>query len=390
MYESFYGFKEKPFNLTPDPDYLFLSQVHDNAYTHLEYAITENKGFVVVTGEIGSGKTTLINFLLRHLPPDTVVGVVNQTDVLPTQFLRLICRKFELDADGKDKADLLSAFHGFLLKQEAGGNRVILIIDEAQNLPLKTIEELRMLSNLESEKHHFLQIVMAGQPEFSALLRREALEQFTQRVTVYCHLEALDEESVRGYIRHRLHVAGASNQEIFDERAVKAVYEHSRGIPRMVNSICDTALVYGYADKIRLIDEGIVHEAARSRKVGRSPSGGNGNPKRSASSDAVQGRDNARLEERLDAVEKEIAVLGTRVSRISRDLGTLANKNRRLTQKTRKVLALLAAHAKETRQVLLKQRKAVEQITNNQAEKDSPTKGRARESLLRRVRQHSS
>jgi general secretion pathway protein A len=390
MYESFYGFKEKPFNLTPDPDYLFLSEVHENAYIHLEYAITENKGFVVVTGEIGSGKTTLINYLLRHLPAATCVGVVNQTDVLPAQFLRMICREFELDVYGKDKADLLSVFHRFVLKQYAEGKRVVLIIDEAQNLPLKTIEELRMLSNLESEKEHLLQIILAGQPELSALLRRKDLEQFAQRVTVYCHLEALDEEGIKGYMRHRLKIAGGSGPDIFDEEAMQAVYAHSRGIPRMVNIICDTALVYGYGDEMRVIDKRIVDEAARSGKVGGFPVGGKADQERFGSSDAIQDRGNARFEERLETMEKEIALLGDRVSQITRDLRTLAERNRRLTQVTRKAVESLGTYARTTRQLVLKQREMVEEDTNHQARQEGSPRGNTQGGLLRRLRPRSS
>ena len=184
MYEQFYGLKEKPFQLTPDPDYLFMSQVHENIYAHLEYAIAENKGFVVITGEIGSGKTTLINHLLRNIQQDIQVGLLNQTNVTPVQFIKRICHEFELPVEGMDKAEMLDSFHEFMLTRFAAGKRVVLIIDEAQNLPVQTLEELRMLSNLEDEKQHLIQIILSGQPELRQKLRRKDLEQFTQRVTV--------------------------------------------------------------------------------------------------------------------------------------------------------------------------------------------------------------
>jgi len=269
MYESFYGFKEKPFNLTPDPDFLFMSHGHENAYTHLDYAVVENKGFVVITGEIGSGKTTLINYLLNNISKDTHVGILNHTSVLPLQFMKMICREFELDVKDKDKAGLLEAFHGFLLRQFSGNRRVILIIDEAQNLPPKTMEEIRMLSNLEAEKQPLIQIILAGQPELRLKLQRRDLEQLAQRVTAYCHIDSLSEEEVRLYIRHRLKVAGGENPDMFENGAVTAVYEHSRGIPRTINVLCDTALVYGYADEMTAIDRIVIEEVVKARTGGR-------------------------------------------------------------------------------------------------------------------------
>ncbi|MBW1679929.1 MAG: AAA family ATPase [Deltaproteobacteria bacterium] len=266
MYESFYGFKEKPFNLLPDPDYLYMSQGHENAYTHLEYAISENKGFVVITGEIGSGKTTLINFLLRKIQQNILVGIVTHTDVSPAQLIKVICQEYEIAVAGKDKAEMLDAFNAFLLAQFAAGKRVVLIVDEAQNLPAKTLEEIRMLSNLESEKHHLIQIILVGQPELKFKLMRTGMEQFAQRVTVHCHLNGLASEEVANYIRHRLHVAGSGNLEIFTPEAIRAVHEYSRGIPRIINILCDTALVYGFADEAARIDRDLIETVVEERK----------------------------------------------------------------------------------------------------------------------------
>jgi general secretion pathway protein A len=266
MYETFYGLREKPFNLLPDPDYLYLSRGHENAYTHLEYAISENKGFVVVTGEIGCGKTTLINFLLRKIEQLVDVGMVNQTDVNPAQFMRMICQEYELDVGDLDKAGMLNLFNEYLVRQFAAGRRVVLIIDEAQNLPLNTMEEIRMLSNLESEKHHLLQIIMVGQPELKYKLQRKGLEQFAQRVTVHCHLFALNRDETARYIRHRLQVAGAADLDLFDEGAIDAIHQHSGGTPRIINILCDTALVYAFADEAKKIDKGIIESIVGERK----------------------------------------------------------------------------------------------------------------------------
>ena len=161
MYESFYGLREKPFNLLPDPEYLYMSQGHEHVYTHLKYAILENKGFTVITGEIGCGKTTLINFLLKKIKQKVKVGLINNPCLPPNQFIKMLCQEFELPVDGKDKAEMLGLFHEFLLHQYAETNRVIMIVDEAQNLPPRTIEEIRILSNLESEKDHLIQIILA-------------------------------------------------------------------------------------------------------------------------------------------------------------------------------------------------------------------------------------
>jgi general secretion pathway protein A len=268
MYESFYGLREKPFNLLPDPEYLYMSQGHENAYTHLVYAISENKGFVVITGEIGSGKTTLINYLLGKIDQDIQVGLINNTAVPPTQFIKMVCQEFELDVSGLDQAGMLDRFQEFLLKQFAERMRVILILDEAQNLPTKTLEQIRMFSNLEAEKHHLIQMILVGQPELRVKLQRRDLRQFAQRVTVHCHLEGLKEDEVSQYIRYRLGAAGARSLEIFKEDAVKLVSRYSRGIPRLINILCDTSLVYGYADELEVIDKEVIESVIKNREAG--------------------------------------------------------------------------------------------------------------------------
>ena len=268
MYESFYGLKEKPFNLTPDPDYLYMSPGHENVYNHLEYAIRESKGFVVVSGEVGAGKTTLINYLLRKIPQAIHVGIINNTLVQPQELLRMICQEFDLEIANTDKTVLLTRLYNYLLEEYSKRERVVLIIDEAQNLPEKSLEEIRMLSNLESEKDHLIQIILVGQPQLKEKLRRKSLEQFVQRVTVYCHLNALDRAQVDHYIRHRLSVAGAQNPDIFDPEARDAIFKHSFGIPRLINILCDSALVYGYADDVKMIGRELIDTVAQARNLG--------------------------------------------------------------------------------------------------------------------------
>jgi len=308
MYKSYYGFKEKPFNLTPDPDYLFMSRGHEEAYTHLEYAITENKGFVVITGEIGSGKTTLINFLLRKLGRNIQVAVVNHTLVQPKQFLKMICHEFEIPVDGMDKSEMLNVFQEFLLKQFAERKRIALIIDESQNLPDKTIEEIRLLSNLESEKQHLLQILLLGQPDLKQKLQRKSLEQFIQRVTVYWHLNGLEKDEVDQYIRHRLRVAGSEKFDIFDQGAIDAIYKRSRGIPRLVNILCDAALVHGYADELKTIDKKVIDEVVKIRDIGGVLTESTESDKK-AKTPFIKEKRFGQLDHRIKAMEKKIDLL---------------------------------------------------------------------------------
>ncbi|MGD8837621.1 MAG: AAA family ATPase [Desulfobacteraceae bacterium] len=268
MYESFFGLKEKPFNLLPDPDYLYMSSGHENIFTHLEYAIGENKGFVVITGEVGSGKTTLINYLISKSLMGVEVGLINNTYIAPNQVIKSICREFELDTDGLDRDEMLDRFHEFLIDNYSKNKRVILIFDEAQNLSIKTLEEIRMLSNLEAEKHHLIQIILSGQPELRAKLQDKRLKQFVQRITVYCHLSGLSRAEVHKYIKFRLTIGGAKVPDIFVDSAIGLIATYSKGIPRVINLVCDAALVYGYADNKKEITKEIIEEVIRERNDG--------------------------------------------------------------------------------------------------------------------------
>jgi general secretion pathway protein A len=334
MYESFYGLKEKPFNLNPDPDYLYMSEGHENTLTHLQYAIGENKGFVVVTGEIGAGKTTLINYLLGEIPSDIDVGLINNTHIPASQFIKLVCREFELEIAGLDRTAMIDRFHEFLLEMYTARKRVVLIVDEAQNLNPKTLEEVRLLSNLESEKQHLLQIILVGQPELKVKLQRPDLQQLAQRVTVHCHLKGLNEADVGNYIYYRMEVAGGDKDKrnLFDPSAISEIYENSNGIPRLINIICDTALVYGYADSIKQIDAKIIRDVVKERAAGGlfSPALADDENTFSLSNNGAQsntntlGVDNAQvmalqarvddLAERLSKVESAIEKANTRLS----------------------------------------------------------------------------
>jgi len=266
MYEAFYGLKEKAFNLNPDPEYFYMSREHENAYVHLEYAIRESKGFAVITGEVGSGKTTLINYLLYKLRLDINIGLITNTNIPAPQFLKAICREFEIDVDVREKVDIMEIFQDFLLERYAQNERVLLIIDEAQNISPEAMEEIRMLSNLEAEKSHLIQIILIGQPELKYKLQRNDLKQFAQRVSTHYHINGLNKDEVNNYIRYRLKVGEAKNLDIFNEDAIELIYRHALGIPRIINVICDTALVYGYADGIKIIDKGLIETVIKERE----------------------------------------------------------------------------------------------------------------------------
>lgn len=319
MYEKFYGLNEKPFQILSDPSYLFMSKAHESAYTHLEYGIIENKGFVVITGEIGSGKTTLINYLLEKIEGKIQTALINNTLVKPGQLIRMLCNDFDLNIKGLDDTELLTAFYQFLLEQYALKRRVILIIDEAQNLSTDALEEVRMLSNFEMEKQHLFQVILVGQPELRLKLQRKTLEQLAQRVSVHYHISGLGPEEVEDYIKYRLKIAGAKNPDLFMPDALETIYHYSRGIPRLINILCDTALVYGYADGLKSIDKGVIESVIQEREVGGfkdfDGNGGLGNERSEfpMGGGAPVSDRQAALELKVDRLEGRIADLENRI-----------------------------------------------------------------------------
>src|SRR5262245_28800563 len=241
MYEAFYGLKSKPFSILPDPDFLYWTEPHRLAFAMLEYGILNHAGFTVITGEVGSGKTTLVRYLLRKLPPDIDVGLVSNTSDR-SDLLSWLLMSLGQEFEGLSYVSLYHRFATFLDQQRALGRRTVLIIDEAQNLSVKALEELRMLSNVNAEKDGRLQIVLVGQPELKATLARPDLLQFAQRVSSDFHLTSLPRAQVPGYIDHRLAVAGATHA-LFSDDACTAIAAASKGVPRLINVLCDTALM---------------------------------------------------------------------------------------------------------------------------------------------------
>jgi general secretion pathway protein A len=326
MYESFYGFKEKPFDLHPDPDYLYMSRVHENTYTHLEYAILENKGFVVVTGEIGSGKTTLINYLLNKIGEDIQVGLVNNTNILPAEFLKMVCKEFELEPKTNDKAELIDIFSGYLVGQYAAGARVVLIVDEAQNLTNDTMEEIRMLSNIETEKHHLVQIILVGQPELKFKLQQSNLKQLAQRVTVHCHLKGLEKDEVAQYINHRLEVGGSQRFDLFDTETIETIAVYSRGIPRLINVLCDSALVYGFADELQTIGRDVLDNVYEELKSLGTFTDYNVKPSANPPSPKIVAPGSATSDSRIEILEGNVRLLDDKINVFKEKLEFLTQK----------------------------------------------------------------
>ena len=247
MYEAFYGLTSKPFQLNPDPSFYFGSKQHSRARAYLEYGISRHEGFVVITGEIGAGKTTILRALIEGLHgSDVVIGNLVTTQLDAEDTLRMVGSAFGFNVKDVPKSELLVTLEAFLLNQASHGKRCLLIVDEAQNLTTRAVEELRMLSNFQFGNEALLQSFLVGQPEFREILRRPEMEQFRQRVAATCHIGPLDLEETRGYIEHRLKRAGSTGKPTFEAKAFDTIFEASRGIPRRINSICDRLLLLGF------------------------------------------------------------------------------------------------------------------------------------------------
>lgn len=272
MYKKFYEFSEKPFNNTPDPKFFFCSPQHLEALNSLRYAIEEKQGFVLITGEIGSGKTTVNRILLYQLSLSTRFALITNTHITPKGLILEMLEEFGIEHRGGDKQKLLSALNSYLIKQLSANINVVLIIDEAQNLTLKVLEEIRMLSNLETEREKLIQIILLGQPQLKAKLENPRLEQFRQRIAMTYHLSPLSRKETEQYILHRVKLASSPSvrsQDLFTNEAIEAIYAYSRGTPRLINMISDSALLTGFVYESRQITAKIVEEVIKEREICR-------------------------------------------------------------------------------------------------------------------------
>ena len=258
MYEAFFNLTQKPFDLLPDPDFLFMSSSHKKVLSYLDYGIRERVGFILLTGEVGSGKTTIIRNLIKKNLSDVVLSKVFNTRVDSEQLIAMINDDFGLPVLNKDKITLLRDLNNFLIEQFLKGNQPVLIIDEAQNLSHDLLEEIRMLSNLETDNAKLLQIILVGQPELRKTLASAKLIQLRQRISINCHIQPLSRPEIELYILHRLEKAGDRNAVSFSEETIEIIFTYSKGIPRLINIICDFILLAAFAEETKTIDAALV------------------------------------------------------------------------------------------------------------------------------------
>lgn len=261
MYREFFGLKEKPFNITSDPNFLYLSRVHKEAFAHLLYGIRERKGFLEITGEVGAGKTTLCRAILSQLDRNTRTAFIFNSTLPELQLIQAILEDFGMEVKRRNKVSMLKQLNAFLIDQLARGNNVVLIIDEAQNLKASILEEIRMLSNLETDKDKLFQIVLVGQPELKEKLASPALRQLRQRISVRFHITPLGRDELVEYIDHRLRVAGSDGSIVFLPDAVEEIFSYSQGIPRVINMVCDKSLLTAYVSETKTVTQAIVEKS---------------------------------------------------------------------------------------------------------------------------------
>jgi len=316
MYESHFGLTAKPFSIVPNPEILFLSKNHENALTYLEYGLTEKVGFILLTGEIGTGKTTLVRHMLLKMESQMDIAVIFNTNFSSDQLFRLILNEFEIPCDLPEKEKHLELLYQFLIDRYAKKKHVLLIIDEAQNLSETSLEDMRMLSNLQTDDRILLQIMLVGQPELKMRLQTPELRQLAQRIAVNYHLTPLSEVQTRQYIDYRIKAAGGA-ADLFTPEAIGLVHENAGGIPRTINLLCDSALVYGYADDLKQIDNTVIEKVLADKTCLAVISQGK---KPAAPPETTPTALPDDIRERLSAIEVSIADLKRRHENLSREV----------------------------------------------------------------------
>jgi len=271
MYKKFYGFKARPFEITPDPSYVYLSEVHQEALASLQYAIHEGKGFSVITGEAGTGKTTLVHKLLSNLDGHVRTCYIFNPLMDRDDFLMFICKDLGIEMSSiKSRGQNLSALHGFLLNCFAKQEKVFLIIDEAQCMEPELLQEVRLMTNLETAKYKLLHVILLGQPELTQILNKPEFRPLKQRITVRYHIRSLDLKETKEYILYRLKRAGSRNITIFNESAIKEIYRYSQGIPRLINILCDNALLAGFSSEQQRLGKDLIKQTAKDMDIASS------------------------------------------------------------------------------------------------------------------------
>ncbi len=323
MYERFFGLKDRPFKLPPDPQYLYLSSHHKMALLHLEYGLTHQAGFVVITGEIGTGKTLLVKTLLDRMGRGKKVATLFTTTVGPQELLALILQEFEIDCEASDHSGRIECLQDFLIECYARRERAVLIVDEAQNLSLECLEEVRLLSNLQTESDYLINIILVGQPELKTKLAHPNLRQLAQRISVHYHLNPLTPEETKEYVRFRLKVSGGDQAEnIFSEAALDAVARHAKGIPRLINLLCDACMVNAFADEKHVIEENDVEETVEGEGAGAFWQIANQEAENSVPLEHAQRADASSdvtdLVARIEELEKQVRELGTGLISVNR------------------------------------------------------------------------
>ena len=263
MYENYYGLTSKPFQLTPDPSFFYGSKWHKRAMSYLQYGLSQAEGFIVITGDIGTGKTTIANSLLDQMQDDIVAAQIVTPKLTPDELVKMVASKFHINVQGSSKSDILNDLEAFLMSLHKQGKRALLLVDEAQNLPLETIEELRMLSNFQAGGKPLLQSFLLGQEELQPILRAPNMEQFRQRIVASCHLAPLTDTECQAYIEYRMHHAGWSGEKLFSEGAYDRIFQFTHGVPRKINTLMDRILLYGFLEELETLDEDAVENVIK-------------------------------------------------------------------------------------------------------------------------------